>query len=112
MVVEGEKFCPICGATLKYYDTVKRLVRTKERKTTRLYIRRLKCVSCNKLHRELPKIIFPFKQYERELIQGVLEKLITPNTLGYEDYPCEATMRLWRINPPTFYSRLGRNNLE
>ena len=26
---------------------------------------------------------------------GVIEGLITPETLGYEDYPCEMTMHRW-----------------
>jgi hypothetical protein len=38
-------------------------------------------------------------RYESEIIIGVLEGLITCETLGYEDYPCEATMRRWRARP-------------
>jgi len=37
----------------------------------------------------------PYKQYEAELIIGVLDGLITYETLGYEDYPCESTMLKW-----------------
>ena len=47
------------------------------------------------LHRELPKFLFPYKQYEADVIKGVLDGFITSDTLGFEDYPCEATMRLW-----------------
>ena len=47
------------------------------------------------LHRELPEELFPYKQYESEVIRGVLEGLITCETLGYEDYPCEVTMIRW-----------------
>ena len=35
------------------------------------------------------------KEYESEIIIGVIEGLITPETLGYEDYPCEMTMNRW-----------------
>ena len=28
-------------------------------------------------------------------MQGVIEGYITPETLGYEDYPYEATMNRW-----------------
>lgn len=38
---------------------------------------------------------FPYKQYEAELISGVLEGLITVETLDFEDYPCESTMKRW-----------------
>lgn len=95
MVVKGAILCPLCRGDLKYYDSVSRIVRTKNRITGRIKIRRLKCENCGHIHRELPKSIFPYKQYEAELICGVLEGFITQDTYGYEDYPCEMTMRRW-----------------
>lgn len=96
MVNNNESICPLCRGDLKYYDKVRRIVRTKRRETQWIKIRRLKCVDCGALHRELPDFIFPYKQYEAEVILGVLEGFITPEILGYEDYPCEATMCRWR----------------
>lgn len=96
MVHNNDKICPVCGGHLKYYDKVRRIVRTKRKKTTRIDIRRLRCSNCNSLHREIPNIIFPYKQYEAELIRGVIEGYITPETLGYEDYPSEMTMLRWK----------------
>lgn len=58
-------------------------------------LRRLQCVRCGKVHRELPEFIFPYKQYELEVIKGVMEGLITSDTLGFEDHPCEMTMLRW-----------------
>lgn len=87
--------CPKCGGELKYYDRVQRIVRTKARITEWLDIRRLRCGVCGSLHRELPEELFPYKQYEAEIIIGVLEGLITCETLGFEDYPCEMTMSRW-----------------
>jgi hypothetical protein len=52
-------------------------------------------MSCGALHRELPEELLPYKQYEAEVIIGVLEGLITCETLGFEDYPCEMTMSRW-----------------
>ncbi len=95
MIRNNELTCPKCGGVLKYYDSVKRIVRTKSRASKRVKIRRLKCVKCGAIHRELPDYIIPYKQYEFEVIKGVLEGLITCETLGYEDYPCEATMIRW-----------------
>ena len=95
MIHVGDKKCPNCGQPLEYRDTVRRIVRTKGRLTKRAYIRRLRCTGCGSIHREIPKFIFPYKQYEAEIIRGVIEGLITSDTLGYEDYPCEATMRVW-----------------
>ena len=96
MVTNDETICPHCGGELKYYDRVKRIVRTKCRATRSIKICRLRCTKCRTLHRELPDDIFPYKQYESEVIKGVLEKLITSDTFGFEDYPCEATMVRWK----------------
>lgn len=98
MVYSNVSICPKCGGDLKYYDRVQRIVRTKGRKTWKVPMRRLRCLSCGALHRELPELIFPYKQYEAEVIIGVLEGLITCETLGFEDYPCEMTMMRWTAN--------------
>jgi len=95
MVNEGELLCPRCGGKLKHYDRVDRIVRTKERQTRRIPMNRARCSKCGSIHRERPRTIFPYKQYESEVITGVLDGLITSDTLGYEDYPCEMTMLRW-----------------
>lgn len=96
MVPIGKSVCPVCGGKLKYYDQVPRIVRTKNRLTMYFRMRRLKCTSCERVHREIPGFIYPYKQYDLEVMKGVLEGFITPDTIGYEDYPCEATMLIWR----------------
>ena len=96
MVLDDVPICPKCGGDLKFYDTVQRIVRTKGRVSKYIRLRRLKCLKCGAVHREIPDIIFPYKQYEAEIIKGVLEGLITPETYGYEDYPSEMTMTRWR----------------
>ncbi len=96
MIDDGILICPDCGGDLIYYDDVFRIVRTKGRRTERVKIRRLQCNSCGHIHRELPEFIFPYKQYEAEIIVGVLEGLITFDTLGFENYPCEVTMARWK----------------
>ena len=96
MIANDETTCPICRGHLKYYDSVPRILRTKKGKIEHIEIRRLRCADCGSLHRELPDSIFPYKQYEAEIIRGVLDGLITCETLGYEDFPCEMTMIRWR----------------
>lgn len=95
MVRMGVTTCPKCGGELKYHGKVPRIVRTKNRATSWVKIRQLRCEQCGSFHRELPEFIFPFKQYETEVIRGVVEGLITYETLGFEDYPCEMTMLRW-----------------
>ena len=96
MISDGDTECPRCGGQLRYYDSVLRVLRTKNRVTSWITIRRVQCDICKAVHRELPESIFPYKQYEAEIISGVIEGLITSETLGYEDYPCEMTMIRWK----------------
>lgn len=98
MINDNQSNCPKCGGQLKYYDSVKRIVRTKNRITKRVIIRRMKCCKCGALHRELPEFLLPYKQYEINVIIGVIEGLITSSTLGFEDYPCEMTMLRWKTS--------------
>ena len=95
MVNNDVSICPKCGGGLKYYDHVQRIVRSKRRETWKIPMRRLRCMRCGALHRELPELLFPYKQYEAEVIIGVLDGLITCETMGFEDYPCEMTIRRW-----------------
>lgn len=88
--------CARCGGELRFYDCVQRIVRTKGRKTKQIAVQRLRCYHCHAVHRELPDYILPYKQYEAEIVHGVVEGTITPETMGYEDYPCEATMQRWK----------------
>ena len=102
MVGFNSSVCPNCRGDLKYYDSVPRVIRTKGRISDSVRIRRFRCVNCRKLHRELPDSIFPYKQYESEVIRGVLDGFITSDTIGYEDYPCEVTMKRWIVRKTTF----------
>ena len=92
-----DPICPVCGSPLKYRDHIPRIVKTRSGDVSWIHIRRLKCTNdkCRKLHRELPDKLAPYKHYETDVISGVLEGSITPDTKGYEDYPCEATMQSW-----------------
>lgn len=95
MVDENECNCPNCSGLLKPYDTVYRIVRTKGGVIKRVKIGRYVCVNCGRVHRALPNYILPFKHYEHDIIEGVINGYISYDTLGYEDYPCETTMIRW-----------------
>lgn len=95
MTIDDISICPDCGGDLKHYDHVRRIVRTKGGSKCWIKIPRYKCVVCNGVHRRLPDYIFPYKHYEAEIINGVVNGFITSETLGFEDYPCEMTMKRW-----------------
>lgn len=96
MVEQGSVVCPNCGGYLSGYDHVKRIVRSKYGDRKFVNIPRYRCKRCKRLHRAIPSYILPYKQYETDIIQGVIEGLITSDTLGFEDFPCEMTVTRWR----------------
>lgn len=78
-----------------HYDTVKRIWRKEGGVTFYIVIRRLKCTCCGSIHRELPDILSPYKHYETDVIEGVVEGIVTSSDIESEDYPCENTMERW-----------------
>lgn len=88
--------CPKCGGEIQRYGKVRRKVLTKYRNSKWITVQRYRCKSCGHVWRDLPDDILPYKQYEREMIEGVREGLIDSDILGFEEYPCEMTMRRWR----------------
>lgn len=98
MVESSEtSICPICGHPLAHRDHVMRILKSRNDIIHWLSIRRLLCTNdkCCSLHRELPDLLVPFKHFEVDIIAGVLDNLITPETKGYEDHPSESTMQQW-----------------
>lgn len=96
--------CPECGGVLKYYDKVRRIVRTKGGDKCDIEVKRYRCCECRAIHRDLPDFIFPYKHYDADIIKGVLAGFINSSTIGYEDYPCDMTMRRWvRENNISYY---------
>lgn len=55
--------CLMCGDKLKYYDSVRRIVRTKSRKSRWIIVPRYQCVGCGCIRRYLPDYIYPYKQW-------------------------------------------------
>lgn len=106
MISENDLLCPKCGGSLKHYDSVRRVVRSRNCESRTVSIQRKQCVNCKSIHRELPDFIFPYKQYEVDIIIGVVEGFITCETIGYEDYPCEMTMLRWMLANNTYDPKL------
>lgn len=96
MIRINQILCPKCNGKLKYYDRVGRFVIEEFRYARKIQIRRLRCVSCGSVHRELPEDVFPYKQYGKEIIMDILSGSIDYDTIGFEDYPCDVTILRWR----------------
>jgi DNA-directed RNA polymerase subunit RPC12/RpoP len=64
--------CPICGHRLKIIGSrVRKYIDADEIKKT-LNIRRYRCVSCKKIHHELPDILIPYKRHCADTIEKVI----------------------------------------
>ena len=63
----------------------------------KIEVRRCTCDSCGKSNRQLPDVWLPYKQYEADLIEDVIDGVITEDDLINEghDYPCEITLKRW-----------------
>ncbi|MBQ9902168.1 MAG: hypothetical protein IJM51_07260 [Clostridia bacterium] len=70
---EEEPVCPICQTKLKFRDWRRRISIKEGREVTWIMIRRLYCKKCRRLHNELPDILSPYKHYEAETIEGVVD---------------------------------------
>lgn len=90
--------CPICGGVLKKRDTRLRIHKVAGGKKEWYVIRRLQCCNenCRRIHNELPDILVPYKHYEAELIEDVVDEVVTEEDIECEDYPCLNTMRNWK----------------
>ena len=95
MVEEGNYRCPTCGGTLKYHDSIPRIVKTVGGVKRWDKIQRLICQNCRAVHREIPDYLFPFKHYEADIIKGFIVEQLSIFDLEYEDYPSEGTIKNW-----------------
>ena len=93
---EEEPVCPICQNKLKFRDWRRRISIKEGREVTWIMIRRLYCKKCRRLHNELPDILSPYKHYEAETIEGVVDGIVLPDDADSEMYPCAATMNRWK----------------
>ena len=91
--------CPDCGAKLKKKGWVKRIIKLPGGAKNWRYIEVRQCTSesCGHKHRLLPDDNLPYKHYQRETIEKVIDDDFTEEELlEIEDYPCEATICRWR----------------
>lgn len=73
-VRSGEQsVCPCCDGQLNVIGSRRRAYINGAGETIALIIRRLGCKSCGRVHHELPDILVPYKRYNSESIEAVVE---------------------------------------
>lgn len=93
---EKEIVCKTCGGIARYYDKVKRIVRTGYGKRYSIRVCRYICPRCGAIHRRLPSNLIPYKHYQKNIIEGFLSGELSSCDLAFEDYPCDATIQNWK----------------
>ena len=81
--------CIDCGGNAKYYDSVTRRILLKDRKVTYISVKRYKCLTCGKIHRETAGQL-RFKQYDKKLIFECIN-----NRDRDFVYPADITIHRW-----------------
>ena len=87
--------CPLCKAQLKYRDRRRRIMKLAGGKVCHLYIRRLICSSCRKLHNELPDCLSPYIHFSTHTLISILRKTLQLESLFPEESPSESTTNRW-----------------
>ena len=88
--------CPHCQSPMKYRDRRPRHFRKEGGVKYWGVVRRYYCKECKRLHTELPANVSPYKHYEVDVIEGVVDGVVTQDDLESEDYPCAKTMERWK----------------
>ena len=86
--------CPLCGGALYHRDYKARNSKKLNGAVWHFMLRRLLCDDCAKLHTEIPDIIQPFKHYDSETIQSVIDG-------GEKAMDCvadESTINRWKYD--------------
>ena len=64
--------CPCCGGRLEVRGSKRRKSINSAGEELTLGIRVLKCLDCKRIHHELPDSLVPYKRYDRESIEAVI----------------------------------------
>ena len=85
--------CPCCGEDLKVISCRKRKSKNSLGETRILIIRRLRCANCNRIHHELPDCLVPYKRYESESIERIVNETEQPDVAA--DDATIYRLRMW-----------------
>ncbi len=90
---EEESICPVClGEILNVIGSRNRSALESNGEKLTIVIRRLRCITCKKIHHELPDFLVPYKRYLGECIEAIIEG-------EHEQIACESStiyrLRRW-----------------
>lgn len=88
--------CPECGGILLCRDRRIRKYRDTDGKKRNIWIRRMKCVECGRLHNELPDFLVPYKQHVSITIERALKEEQEEKEILKENIPDKKTLRRWK----------------
>jgi hypothetical protein len=88
--------CPICGGQLRYRDSRLRIMRVYGGTKHHVRIRRLRCMTCGRLHNELPRQLTPYKHYATQVIEDVISERVDSDDDRTIDGPSPQSMKRWR----------------
>ena len=87
--------CPKCGAEMKHYDFVTRVIRGEYGKKRYFRVERRYCKKCRSVLRVTPEDLYGKKQYEARIIDGFKSGAYDIFMEEFEDYPSEQTIKRW-----------------
>ncbi len=88
--------CPDCQGELEAKEWRKRVKKTAGGKKKIRLIEIRRCKNCGKSTTLLPDDQLPYKHYEEQLIEKVIDDELTEDEqLEIDNYPCEATIARW-----------------
>lgn len=64
--------CPICDSVLRIIGSRRRAYIKEEGDHQILMIRRLRCISCKRIHHELPDCLIPYNRHESKSIEAAV----------------------------------------
>ena len=90
--------CPVCGGKLEKKGWVTRIEKKAGggRETLLIEIRKCTNESCRKCHRLLPDELLPYKHYDAELIEAVIDGVASEEDEALEEGPSPVTMKRWQ----------------
>lgn len=83
--------CPVCQESLAPFGRRRRVQILGSGEVRRLFIRRLRCTGCRRIHHELPAELVPYKRHEAVSIEQVIEAH-GPASVAAD----ESTLQRWR----------------